>query len=1084
MTTGASPYVVPVATDLDPAPGILATTIVARHAMVDIGGVTAHAETFNGAIPGPVLRLDVGDRAFVRLVNEMHHPIGIHWHGIELANGADGTEVTQDGVRPAAHHPPPAPAPAGGTHLYAFTANRPGLYWYHPHHHHATNHVFRGMYGMIVVNDPHEAALIAADVLPGAADTRQLVLSDITVCKAPGSNDTATYPDPTTMSVADRAEWLSGASAQPPPTPLTLCQVPTAAADDGSPALASYTAGDVPSVFRTGQHNEGQTVLTNGVNVGGRLGRPDAPGALLPGAQKMDVLAGQGLRLQIANCSINRYFRLILTTAVGVTVPLVRVGGEGGLLDKAVVEGGATTGGFDTKFGAGEILLPPGSRADVVAAIPPAATGGLTLWTRDYRRSGGLWAGLPTVPVMHLNVTGPAAATFTIGGGTALRAAIPAPVETLGAATGTLLDPAAFAPAKPGSANQDIQVTGSAGIDGVSGSFMGFVPFTAAPHIATSRWAEQDRILELTVTNLSGSHHPFHLHGFSIQPIALEQPGFPSFAWPYREFRDNVDIPAAYTLRFRVRLADRPLPDGVTLGGALGRWLFHCHIFIHHHQGMISELVVSDTDGSERPYVTVAGSWAYTPVGGIAQRQGTYHHPDGDPVSLTASTGVVTDDGGGTWSWTYDATGVPAHTEYVYLTATDQAGRADQTVFRLKIGAPDDGSDNGDPHVHTVDGKGSDFQGAGEFVLLRDHEGMEVQARHWPVAAAAPVTDPATGLTSCVSLNTAVAARVGEHRIAYQQGWQGRHGELVFFVDGDKARLPREGLDLGDHRVTAMELGNGAAGLRVDYASQAVLTVTPHYWTAYGIWYLNVRVSRTQADEGIMGAIPADGWLPLLPARVSSGPMPATLSERHNVLHRTFADAWRVTDETSLFVYEPGTSTKSFTDPGWPAPQAPCVVPPQFEVPGAHPPAAGLPEQAAEWACRRVTDDALHGDCVFDVASTGDATFARAYLLEQQMFQQATAVQVTVGRPDGPAVPVTATVLPLVQTNESRAPAGSVAFMVDGRPAGSPVTLDPNGRATIVLDGSHRVRAEYGGGGPYRPSVSATFTVAGRGHHH
>src|SRR5690606_12494154 len=544
-----SPYEVPYAVDADPSTATwLETTIAARHAMVDIGGVMAHAETFNGAIPGPTLGLEVGHRAFVRLVNEMHHPIGIHLRGIELASSADGTEVTQNGVLPAFHHPPPPPTPAGGTYLYTFLATRLGLYWYHPHHHHATNHVFRGMYGMIVVADPHEAALVAAGVLPGAADTRQVVLSDITVCKAPGSNDAVTYPDPTSLTPADRAEWLSGATSQPPPTPVALCELPTAVDDAGDPAAASYAAGDVPSVFRAGQHNEGQTVLTNGVNVGGRLGRPDAPGALLPGAQTMSVLAGQGLRLQLANCSINRYFRLVLTTSAGTMVPLVRVGGEGGLLDAAVVEGGVVAG-FDTKYEVGEILLPPGSRADVVAAIPPTASGQLTLWTRDYRRNGGLWAGLPTVPVMHLDVTGTAPTAYSITAGTPLRASIPAPVETLGPATDTLLDPAAFTTPKPGSAAQDIQVTGTTGIDGVSGSFMGFDPYTDAAHIATSRWAEQGSLLELTVTNQSGSHHPFHLHGFSIQPVALEQPGFPTYTWPYREFRVNVDIPASYTLR-------------------------------------------------------------------------------------------------------------------------------------------------------------------------------------------------------------------------------------------------------------------------------------------------------------------------------------------------------------------------------------------------------------------------------------------------------------------------------------------------------------------------------------------------------
>lgn len=57
MTTGIGPYVVPAPTDTDLSPTILETTIVTTHAMVDIGGgLMAHAETFNGAIPGPTLR--------------------------------------------------------------------------------------------------------------------------------------------------------------------------------------------------------------------------------------------------------------------------------------------------------------------------------------------------------------------------------------------------------------------------------------------------------------------------------------------------------------------------------------------------------------------------------------------------------------------------------------------------------------------------------------------------------------------------------------------------------------------------------------------------------------------------------------------------------------------------------------------------------------------------------------------------------------------------------------------------------------------------------------------------------------------
>ena len=718
MTTGISPYHLPTAVDTDPSGTALETTLVTSKQVVDIGGgVSANVEVYNGAIPGPLLRLNAGDTAIIRLVNHLPHPTGIHWHGIELQNSADGTPVTQNAV-----------APSGGAYLYKFKVPRPGLYWYHPHHHHSTNRAFRGLYGMIVVNDPNEAALITAGVLPGSADTYQIVLSDITVCKAVGSNDSATY-DPS-------LPFLASTNVQPGPTPEDLCELEPLT-EEGHHAHHPFGAGDIPNTQRhtPGRTNEGQTVLTNGVNVGGRAGSPTAPGALAAGAQTLNVRAGQGIRLQFANCSTLRYFRLLLTTSTGAQVPLVRVGGEGGLLDQAVVEGGVIAG-FDTKFSAGEILLPAGSRADVVAAVPASATGVLTLWTQDYQRTGqgSGFSIIPTVPVMHLNVTG-STTPYTIAAGTLLRAAIPGQaVETLSGPFDTLLDPTTFVPAKPGMSNQEIRITltgGMPSIDGVSGGTgdHGSEPYNLKPHFGSARFGQTGDVLELAVTNTSSAHHPFHLHGFSVQPVSLTRPGFPTYTWPYREFRDNIDIPAGYTLTFRMRLDDRALADGITPGGALGRWLFHCHIFFHAHMGMVSEFVTVAGDGSEKPTIDVVGSWAYAPVSGIATRHGTYSHPDGDAVTLSASLGTVSDTGGGTWAWSHS--GSSPLTQYVYITATDASGRKDQTVFRLKIGAPDDGSDGGEPHLGSV-GAGmiqSQYgdQGNFELILTRPSGGLS----HW-----------------------------------------------------------------------------------------------------------------------------------------------------------------------------------------------------------------------------------------------------------------------------------------------------------------------------------------------------------------
>lgn len=1078
----SDPYVTPDTAPPAPVMGVLETTITASLETIVSGATTVKAETYNGAIPGPTLRLNVGDTAIVRLINELPYPTGIHWHGIELANSADGTEVTQNGVVPAFASIPPAPP--GGTYLYKFTVTRPGIFWYHPHHHHSPNRVFRGLYGMIVVTDPNETTLANGVlpngfVLPGAADTRQIVLSDITVCKMVGSNTSYDLTLP----------WVGPGGVlpvQPGITPAQLCEFPTATADNGDPAPASYGAGDVPSIMAmSGRINEGQIVLTNGVNVGGRAGTPAAPGALAAGAYTLPVLSGQGLRLQIVNCATTRYFRLLLTAPGIPPVQLVRVGGEGGLLNNAIVEGAnppVPPGTFDPKYTSGEILLPPSVRADIVAAIPAGLAAGtvLTLWTQDFQRLSG-FANLPTVPVMHLEVTGPVAgAPYTIGPGTPLRAAAGFPGPALTAVGGPitpLLTPAGgFVAPKFGMSNQDITLTsGTPGINAVVGSFEGpaITTYTGAPHIDSTRYAEAGRTLQLTVTNQTSAHHPFHLHGFSFQPISLTQAGLPSFTFPI-EFRDSIDVPANYTLTFMVRLEDRPLLDGTTLGGWLGRWLFHCHIFFHHHRGMISELVVTDGSGREKPNVDVGGSWAYTPAPGMATRKGTFFSLDSTVVSLTATDAAGTPVGtitsfvpgaSGEWEWEYVSPGGDEGVRYVYITGTDALGMKDQAVFRLKIGEPDDGADNGDPHIRTVDGKYYDFQAVGEFTLLRDPAGMEIQVRQTPVPTATPITDSYSGLTVCVSINTAVAARIGKHRLAYQPSDQGR-GEMQLLLDGKPARLTERGLDLEGGRLSAYTVG-GTTGFRVDYDNYTVLTVTPHFWNSYNVWYLNVSVSHTDADQGLMGRIPPQTWLPLLRNGASVGPRPAALHDRYVALYKTFADSWRVTDQTSLFVYAPGTSTKTFTDRDWPSDNPPpCKPLPEFEIPGANPPLVNIRVDTAKRICRPVTVDDLNAGCVFDVATTGDKSLVDSYLIAQEIRLNGTAVQLVADKArtrPGEAVRFTATVSAL--TSKRPIPTGSVAFLIDDVQAGPPIELDKQGRATLktasLATGVRRVRAVF-----------------------
>src|SRR5215216_720388 len=397
-TNNGDPYHGTTVVDSDPRPHVVETTITARKATVNIGnGVQAHALTFNGTIPGPTFRLEQGDRVIVHFHNELDEETGIHWHGVEVANGMDGTPLTQNQVKP------------GGTFRYEFKVTRPGIFWYHPHHHSSNNQVFKGMYGMIVVRDPIEFRPEVHNLLPPAERTLRLMLSDTTVCKAPGSNDGVTY-DPSLPHVSG-----GPLPAQGTPTPKTLCETSPVDAD-GNPR-APFAADDIPNIQQhdplANPTNEGQTVLTNGVNVGGRAGSPEAPGALAGGAKTILALGNQQYRLQIANAATTRYMRLRLTTPSGQLSHLVRIGGEGGLINKARIEGGKQGAGavYDTLYTTGEIVLPPGGRADVLARMrqgsfgaAPPEPGIYTLWTEDYLRSAIGFANTPSVPVMHFQV--------------------------------------------------------------------------------------------------------------------------------------------------------------------------------------------------------------------------------------------------------------------------------------------------------------------------------------------------------------------------------------------------------------------------------------------------------------------------------------------------------------------------------------------------------------------------------------------------------------------------------------------------------------------------------------------------------
>lgn len=86
-------------------------------------GKIVDAKAYNGQVPGPEIRVEVGDKVRIVLHNKMKESTDIHFHGIRVPN-------TMDGVDPYTQ----LPVTPGTTHVYEFEALEPAVGIYHPHH--------------------------------------------------------------------------------------------------------------------------------------------------------------------------------------------------------------------------------------------------------------------------------------------------------------------------------------------------------------------------------------------------------------------------------------------------------------------------------------------------------------------------------------------------------------------------------------------------------------------------------------------------------------------------------------------------------------------------------------------------------------------------------------------------------------------------------------------------------------------------------------------------------------------------------------------------------------------------------------
>ncbi|MDG4820794.1 multicopper oxidase family protein [Asanoa sp. WMMD1127] len=134
-----------------------------RRARVElIPGTTTEIFGYGGSYVGPTIRARTGRRVVIAHVNELDMPTSVHLHGGHVPASSDG-------------HPMDLISP-GATKLYHYPNHQQSAtLWYHDHAHHMeAEHVYRGLHGFYLLEDPREAALR----LPSGAQDVPIMLTD------------------------------------------------------------------------------------------------------------------------------------------------------------------------------------------------------------------------------------------------------------------------------------------------------------------------------------------------------------------------------------------------------------------------------------------------------------------------------------------------------------------------------------------------------------------------------------------------------------------------------------------------------------------------------------------------------------------------------------------------------------------------------------------------------------------------------------------------------------------------------------------------------------------------------------------
>ncbi|MHC5595393.1 MAG: putative Ig domain-containing protein [Nostoc sp.] len=325
--------------------------------------------------------------------------------------------------------------------------------------------------------------------------------------------------------------------------------------------------------------------------------------------------------------------------------------------------------------------------------------------------------------------------------------------------------------------------------------------------------------------------------------------------------------------------------------------------------------------------------------GGLNEVFGTGY--TGTSVGVGVGTGVEV-HGFGTYTWDFGNL-------FRWLFLPSKPPKA-STAPTIPTTSPLTGKTHNDPHLQTFDGLRYDLQTVGEFTLVKSTtDDFEIQTRQQPY-----------GSSNSVSINTAVAIKIGGQRIAF---YVGQTQPLV--INGTAVTLPDGSL----YAVGQNLISRSGSQYSIITANNDLILIKNQ------VNHIDISLGLADNRKGkVVGLLGNDNGntnddFALRDGTVIGG----TISSQQ--LYGDYANSWRITQANSLFDYATGQDTNTFSDRTFPTNIITAATLPADQRAAA--------QQIAQNA--GITDPTILEDAILDIALTNAAPeFIQAYIALQR----------------------------------------------------------------------------------------------------